>query len=99
MPDHVHLLLAGATESADCRTFLRRSKQYSGFHFRARTGQILWQWDCHESRVNSPSGARQVAKYILANPLRAGLVERPHEYPYSGSFAWDAAEALQLRTG
>ena len=36
-----------------------------------------------------------VAWYIWLNPVRAGLVKKAEEYPYSGPFVrdWDAGEA------
>jgi hypothetical protein len=37
---------------------------------------------------------RQSPKYILENPVRAGLVSCADEYPYSGSEVWTMAELL-----
>ena len=31
MPDHVHLLVQGQAEHSDCRRFISRAKQFSGF--------------------------------------------------------------------
>src|ERR1700704_3576124 len=33
MPDHLHLLLEATSESSDCRRFIARAKQYSGFYY------------------------------------------------------------------
>jgi hypothetical protein len=33
--------------------------------------------------------------YVLANPVRAGLVEDPADYPYSGSGKWTVSELLE----
>ncbi len=30
-----------------------------------------------------------VARYVLENPVRAGLVQTAAEYPYSGSLVWE----------
>jgi hypothetical protein len=35
-----------------------------------------------------------VAKYILENPVRAGLVERVEEYPFVGSMVYTVREIL-----
>lgn len=96
MPDHVHLLIHGLESRANCKRFISKSKQYSGFQFKARYGQALWQRDAWESVLNSDDECRNVARYILANPVRAKLAERPHDYPYSGSFAWDAQALLLM---
>ena len=33
MPDHLHLLINGEQENSDCRAFIKRSKQFSGFYY------------------------------------------------------------------
>jgi putative transposase len=43
MPDHVHLLVEGQATDSDCRRFIARAKQLSGFHFQKVFGQRLWQ--------------------------------------------------------
>ena len=43
MPDHVHLLVEGETDDSDCKQFISRAKQYSGFHYQAAFGKRLWQ--------------------------------------------------------
>ncbi len=35
-----------------------------------------------------------VAKYILENPVRAQLVERPQDYPFLGSRTYSVQEIL-----
>lgn len=94
MPDHVHLLVEALDDGSDGKAFIARSKQYSGYHYRARTGEKLWQRDSFERALRNTEGSLAVARYILANPVRAGLVTRPFDYPYSGSFAWDRQALL-----
>ena len=96
MPDHVHLLVEATDDGSDGRAFIARSKQYSGFHFRARTTQRLWQRDSFERVLRDTEGSLAVSRYILANPVRAGLVARPFDYPFSGSFAWDRQALLDV---
>jgi putative transposase len=38
MPDHLHLLVEGTSDSSDCRRFISRAKQYSGFYTYQRSG-------------------------------------------------------------
>ena len=42
MPDHAHLLIEGLSDDSDCRRFIARAKQYSGFHYQARFGRRVW---------------------------------------------------------
>ena len=96
MPDHVHLLVEAMDDGADGKAFIARSKQYSGFHFKARTGDRLWQRDSFERVLRDTESSLAVSRYILANPVRAGLVVRPFDYPFSGSFAWDRQALLDV---
>jgi len=38
----------------------------------------------------------QTIGYILANPVRAGLVSHPSEYPYLGSSRYSIKELLEI---
>ncbi len=102
MPDHAHLLVEGRAEDSDCRQFISRAKQYSGFHYKAKYGRRLWQRYGFERVLRNEESAVSVARYILENPLRARLVERVDEYPFLGSSAYtmeQVMEAVQLNGG
>src|SRR5690349_19931186 len=43
MPDHLHVLAVGRSESSDCLAFIKRAKQFSGFYYRRAFGSKLWQ--------------------------------------------------------
>jgi hypothetical protein len=45
----------------------------------------MWQKGFHDRAIRREEDLRAVARYIIANPLRAGLVRRVHDYPL-----WDA---------
>ena len=85
MPDHVHLLVEGLADDSDCRQFISRGKQYSGFHYQATFGQRLWQRYGFERVLRGEEAALSVARYILENPVRGKLVEDFRAYPFSGS--------------
>ena len=94
MPDHVHALVTSA-EGGDIDRFVRAAKQHSGFAYARRTGARLWQEGYYDHALRSEESERAVIAYIVANPLRAGLVERVEEYPYWGSVKWSRAELLR----
>jgi putative transposase len=85
MPDHVHLLAEGRAEDSDCLRFITRAKQFSGFHYQAKFRKRLWQRYSYEHTLRSDEAAIRVARYILENPVWAGLVTRIDDYPFSGS--------------
>ncbi|MDP2171728.1 MAG: transposase [Rhodocyclaceae bacterium] len=86
MPDHLHWLLVlrkGDLASA-MRVFKARSARAVNVA-RACAG-ALWQPSYFDHGVRDDEDVRGLARYIVANPCRAGLVPRPGDYPH-----WDAA--------
>jgi REP-associated tyrosine transposase len=85
MPDHLHWLMAlgGADLS---RAVLRvKSRSAIAIHrLRGETGP-LWQKGFHDHAVRGDEDMRALARYVVANPVRAGLVRSVREYPH-----WDA---------
>ena len=80
MPDHLHWLIQlgeGSTLSALVRTV----KSVSAL----RIGRPIWQAGYHDRAIRTEEDVRAVARYIVANPLRARLVARVGDYPH-----WDA---------
>jgi REP-associated tyrosine transposase len=100
MPDRVHFLAEGKAENSDCLQFVACGKQYSAYHYTAKFKHRLWQPYGYEHTLRSDEAAISVARYILENPVRAGLVTRIEDYPYSGSSVYtieQILEAAQLR--
>lgn len=101
MPDHVHLLVEGTAPNSDLRRFVARAKQYSGYLVSRECGTRLWQRYGYERVLRVDEGSVRVARYIVENPVRAGLVERAELYPHTGSsvcsremlFAWIGEES------
>jgi len=94
MPDHTHHLVEGVRESSDLRQFCKIAKQRSGgVHARSGRGR-LWQEGYHDRVLRREDDIRDIARYILNNPVRAGLVVTPTEYPYLGSDRWTVAELV-----
>jgi REP element-mobilizing transposase RayT len=94
MPDHAHLLVEGLTARADLRRFAKAAKQASGQAYARQAGRPLWQEGYYERVLRPNDDALGVARYIIANPVRAGLVVTPGEYPYLGSDVWTMDELL-----
>ena len=94
MPDHVHLLVGGTCENSDGKRFISRAKQYSGFYYKQRHQQRLWQRYPFERVLRNNEATLIVARYILENPLRAGLVSDPREHPFLGSQVYTIDEIL-----
>jgi len=78
MPDHVHLLVAGAHDAPLVR-FVQHFKQATGHRHSG-----LWQRSYYDHILRQEEDFEDVARYIWANPVRAGMVENALAYPYSG---------------
>jgi putative transposase len=90
MPDHFHLLITPALEIS-----LETAVQFikGGFSFRLKSGLPVWQASFTNHRVRDDHDFETHRAYIRMNPVRAGLVGRAEDYPYSsatGKFAVDS---------
>jgi putative transposase len=85
MPDHLHILAVGESDGADLEAFMYKMKQKTGFDFKQARRAGLWQPGFYDRILRSDQQTLVVARYILENPVRAGLVARFDEYPFSGS--------------
>jgi REP element-mobilizing transposase RayT len=96
MPDHAHLLVRSTYEAAEGLTFIRLAKQYSAFHYKRRFGCRLWQRYGYEHVLREDIEEAATIRYIIDNPVRAGLVSHPAEYPFTGSMRYTMEELAQL---
>jgi putative transposase len=96
MPDHAHLLIKGTYEAAEALTFISRAKQYSAFHYKRRFGCRLWQRYGYEHVLREDIEEAATIRYIIDNPVRAGLVRHRAEYPFTGSMRYTMEELEQL---
>ena len=85
MPDHLHLVVEGECDASNCLTFIKKAKQYSGFYFAKARGEKLWQRYGYERIIREDEDMLQVARYVLQNPVRSGMVTDVREYPFVGS--------------
>jgi REP element-mobilizing transposase RayT len=99
MPDHLHVLIEAQSESSDCRRFISRAKQLSGFHHRKAFRHGLWQRYSFEHVLRDDEDMPRIARYILENPVRGGLVSRVHDYPFVGSQMFTIDEILEGTSG
>ena len=86
MPDHVHWLFQlgeGANLSIAVKRFKARSARRVNDHLN-RQG-TLWQKAYYDHAVRKEEDIQGIARYIMANPLRAGLVEHIGDYPLWGA--------------
>jgi REP element-mobilizing transposase RayT len=85
MPDHIHWLL----ELKNCQLtpLLQRVNSRSARAINRERGQHeqVWQRGFYDRALRREEDLVAMARYVVANPLRAGLVKRIGDYPL-----WDA---------
>jgi putative transposase len=84
MPDHVHLLLR--TNEHHLSRIVGTLKNKIRHPAKRLGGIFEWQSGFHDRIRRSGETVDEYAEYILANPVRAGLVREYTDYPYCGIF-------------
>ena len=96
MPDHLHALLTGRSESGDAGKAMAVFRRQSGFHYKRRCSRRLWQDGYFDRVLRKEEQTAVVVRYLLANPVRAGLVDDPGTYEHSGASDYTLAELLRF---
>jgi len=94
MPDHLHLLLEGLTEDADLPAVMHNWKLRTGFAWKQRTGERLWHQGFYDYVLRDDDSVPGLVKYIISNPIRAGLTDDINQYPYAGSSRYAPADLV-----
>lgn len=81
MPDHLHWLFALGQDI----TLPRLLASVKGYTARRIGAGQVWQEGYHDHALRRDEDVREAARYVVANPLRAGLVQKLGDYPL-----WDA---------
>ena len=84
MPDHVHVLLQPNGGDLIQYTQAVKGKTTRAFWKLNGAGK-LWQRGFYDHALRREESIRGIAQYILANPVRAGLVNDFRDYVFSGS--------------
>ena len=105
MPDHLHVLITpSSTISLEkAMQFIKGGSSYRLHHERGQKID-LWHAGFHDWTIRDAVDWNAKAQYIRLNPVKAGLVERPEDWPYSsanGKLALDPmpAKSLQAASG
>ena len=76
MPDHFHAILK-APDRLNLASWISDLK-----HWLSRKGKVVFQENFFDHRLRSASNAAQKWRYVDENPVRAGLIKRPEDWPY-----------------
>ncbi|MFT5837219.1 MAG: putative transposase [Candidatus Azotimanducaceae bacterium] len=77
MPDHLHALISFNQRERSMSKTIQSWKRYLN-----RSIGVVWQRGYFDHRLRNADAEREKASYIRNNPVRAGLVEKPNDWPY-----------------
>ena len=96
MPDHLHFLCEGLTDTCNLIHLVDRFKQRTSYEFSKTHRSRLWQRRYYDHILRPSESIEGVACYIWWNPVRKGLCADPHQYPLSGSQTLDWMKTISL---
>ena len=85
MPDHFHWLIELRDDSPSISNLMKTTKLKASLYSQNKKKKIRWQAGFYDRAIRSHEEIFHVARYIVANPIRAGICKSIREYPH-----WDA---------
>lgn len=84
MPNHVHLVLKLLGGKRSLSRVVATIKSAIRVRCADRQRSVIWQGGFHDRVVREYEKSDEFIRYVLLNPVRAGLVEHLDEYRFGG---------------
>lgn len=94
MPNHVHILVTPRAPVCQVMQSLKRFTAREANKILGLTGQPFWQDESYDRVVRDEREFARITRYIERNPVTAGLVAEPEQFPWSS--AWPIANRPQV---
>jgi putative transposase len=85
MANHVHILLEPNATTAKITEVIQSGTARQANRILGRTGARFWQDESFDYSVRNPDAERQIRTYIEHDPVTAGLVKNPQDWPWSSA--------------
>jgi REP element-mobilizing transposase RayT len=85
MPDHLHWLLKLSDRTLAQVVGRMKGRSARAYRSRVSGAHPVWQRGYYDHAIRDDEALINVARYIVANPLRAGIVSKMGDYPL-----WDS---------
>ena len=88
MPDHLHIIAAPSDREASLSDFVKWFKRWFNEAYFSSRKPISWHWQegCFDRLLRSEDSLSEKWEYVRQNPVRAGLVSNPDDWPYQFQF-------------
>ena len=87
MPNHVHLLLTPHTNVSSLLCSLKGYSARQANRLLVCTGQLFWQNESYDHLVRDGEEFERIERYIVNNPVKAGLAESAEKFRWSSAAA------------
>lgn len=106
MPEHLHIILEGMNKNSNLWKAVKLFKQKTGYWLSKNFDSLVaagfslrskpkWQKDFYDHIHRKDEDLKKHIKYILENPVRAGLVQKWEDYPFKGSLDYEIFEIIK----
>jgi putative transposase len=85
MPNHVHVLIEPRTSVERITHGIKGVSARDANRILKRSGKTFWQAESFDHWVRRPAEGERICRYIVYNPVKAGLVCRPEEWKWSSA--------------
>ena len=85
MPNHVHVLLTPRLPPSRLLKSLKGYTARQANRLLGRMGEPFWQRESYDHWVRNETEFHKIVAYIESNPVKAGIVQRPSDYPWSSA--------------
>jgi putative transposase len=85
MANHIHLLVTPLVAISKLMHSLKRFTAQEANEILDRRGEPFWQDESYDRLVRDHGEFQKVTRYIETNPVNAGLVSKPEEFPWSSA--------------
>jgi REP element-mobilizing transposase RayT len=87
MPDHVHFFCTDGEQGVRLSEFVGKWKEWTTKALKREAGLDgqIWQKGFFDHLLRSSESYSEKWEYVRNNPVRAGLVAQPEDWPFSGS--------------
>jgi REP element-mobilizing transposase RayT len=85
MANHVHVLILPQIDPSRLLKSLKGATAREANKLLRRTGEPFWQKESYDHWVRNEAEFERIRAYIENNPVKAGLVTTPEQYPWSSA--------------
>jgi len=96
MANHVHLLILPKIAPDRLMKSLKGCTAREANSALGRTGEPFWQKESYDYWVRNQREFESIRAYIESNPVKAGLVQAPQEFPWSSAGVEKSLDAARM---